>query len=389
MQYMPHEWIAFRLVFGLFFLGAGFTCSVRATDSTSSSPAPTDSAAAISLSPEVVLAMEHLEPLWESMRTDIASCEATFRMQLQVTPSTPLNRLQVHEMLARYDLNNHMELAPDLFQELLGPGQIFSPPVRRYFEQGALQRSDLNLMSYYQIDNFSFISDGDNKQIRVYERGLATSSGANLSIFRYPPSSRAAGYLPNSAVRDGHLVRLTAVAASAGPIAHAVLTNTLDWATGIPVRREQVIEHELVQESLYFGLTTFAGGITFPRVAIGIRYAQDKVQSLELACLDEARFNEPLAETTFRLAKPAGWYVMDCRTDAGGVGLPTPREAVANVRTLIPASQSVSPSVALTPLPAPTSMSLVVRLLLVMNGAILIAIGVWMWRHASLKEQRH
>ena len=33
--------------------------------------------------PEVTAAMEHLEPLWENMDTDVVSCEAKFRVYFQ------------------------------------------------------------------------------------------------------------------------------------------------------------------------------------------------------------------------------------------------------------------------------------------------------------------
>gem|GEM_PF-2481834 len=390
MRFSQHESNAFRLIFGMLLLiGGASDGPVQAEDFTSSSSVPTDSAKANAPSSEVISAMEHLEPLWESMRTDIVSCEATFRMQLQVIPAIPLTRLQVHEMLSRYELNDHIERAPELFQELMGAGRVFAPPVRRYFEQGPLKRCEMNLLSHFQIEDLSLISDGDNKQVRVYERGLAPSDGADLGIFRFPLNSRVEGYHPDLAKREGALVRLTTLASSEGPLGHLVTTNTLDWATGILVQREQVIESELVQESVYFGLTTFAGGITFPRCAIGIHYAQGKAHSLELALLDEAKFNEPLPDKTFHLPKPPEWYVMDCRTDAGGIGIAVPREAVANVRTLIPASLAFSPSISTSQPQTPTSMSLVVRLLLILNGAILIAIGIWMWKHASLKEQKH
>ena len=339
--------------------------------------------------PEVTAAMEHLEPLWENMNTDVVSCEAKFRVYFQISPATPITQVQMHEILSRYQIEEYPERVTELLREVTGADDTFQAPVRHLFEQGTFNRHDIGLLSHINVADFSFIRDGDNKQIHVYEPGRTPSEGLNLSLFRSPLNSRDQGNLPGRAEREGDRVRLVTVIPAGSQIGELTSTNTVDWATGILTKREHVLGSELVQEVMYSGLTTFAGGITFPRCVFTIRYSQGKVLTFDLALLDEARFNEPIPVETFVVDKPEKWFVLDFRGDAGGTGLDVPRESIADVRTLIPESVSQLPSVAATQLQKITPMSLPMRAVLVMNGAALIVLGVWMWKNASLKGPKH
>jgi hypothetical protein len=62
---------------------------------------------------------------------------------------------------------------------------------------------------------------------------------------------------------------------------------------------------------------------------------------------------------------------------------------VADVRTLIPETINLLPSASATQFQQITPMSFSMRAVLVLNGAALIALGIWIWRHASLGRQKH
>ena len=341
-------------------------------------------AASAAHNPKIDEAMGHLEPLWESMRSDVVSCQAKFRIFFQVTPETPLTRKQIREMLSRYDLGRHIELAPKFLQEVAGGSPLFVPPTRNHFEHGPQIRHDLGRYSYFHVNDFSFISDGDNKHIHVHDRGRTSSDAPSPSLFRLSLNSRTEGHIPTAVERQGDQVLLTCVEPSEhGSI---VTRSQIDWATGVPLRLEYELNADLVQDVEFASLTTFAGGITFPRCTWTIRYSKGVVLSLDLALLDEAKFNEPIPASTFLVAKPKDWHVLDFRGQANGTSIPTPAEAAPDVRVLIPKVAQLTPVVVATD---PPSLRTPMRILLLMNGLFLIAAGVWLWKRLSLKEPKH
>ena len=339
-------------------------------------------------SSDVTASMEHLEPLWESMRSDVISTEAKFRIFFNVIPAKSLSSTDFQEILARSNLSqDHSQVLPFL-QEVAGADPVPVPPDRHILEQGSNRRYDMNPMSYLHEDGLSVIVDGGNKQIRLFDPGRTPSDGPNLGVFRIPPTSRASGYLPGRAERDGNSVRLTSETTPDGLPGKLTTVNTIDWATGIPIRRVNSINDAPIQDVQYFGLTTFAGGITFPRCALTVRYAADRVGSIDLAVLDEARFNEPIAAAAFIVAKPENWELLDFRNQAEGLPIPVPPEEVTDVRSLIPSTLNGFALVAAQSERNDAPQSLTKRVLLILNGLGLNVLGRWLWKRASLKESK-
>ena len=361
-------------------LGAwgGLPPLVRGADPPAAAPAP-----------EITEAMDHCEPLWESMRSDIVSCEVQFRKIFRVKPIAPLTRDQVLDLLKRHDLGEHPERAPDFLREVAGPDAKVEVPTRHLFVQGQHRKHDLGLLTYVNDDNFSFVHDGDNKQVHVYERGRNPVSHPGLEIFRSPLQSRAEGYLPDRAERDEGLLRLITVTPATSQVGELLSTNTIDWATGVVLRRLRLMNGEILQEVDYSGLTTFAGGITIPRCVLTARYAKGTLQNLDLALLDEVRLNEAIPDSIFVVSKPKGWPVLDFREQASGTGIPAPKDELEDVRTLIPsfALNPPGPDFAKENEDRPLPVSK--RTFLVLNGLVLVALGIWMWKRASLKEPNH
>lgn len=364
-------------------LGAwgGLPHRVQADAAESTSPA--------ALSPAATEAVEHLGPLWESMKSDVVSCEVRFRKYFRVKPVAPLTRDQLGEVFQRHDLGEHPERVPDFLREVAGSKANVEVPERHLYIQGQHRKHQMGLLTHVHDDNFSFIHDGDNKQVHVYERGRCPSGTPGLELFRPPMQPQEGDARPDRVDREGNLVRLTTMTPPQGPLGEIRTTSTIDWSTGVVLQRLRELDGEVVQEVNYTRLTTHAGGITFPHCVLTARYAKGFLQTMDLALLDDARFNETIPESTFVASKPEGWDVLDFREQANGTGIPAPRSPVDDVRTLIP-------SFALNPLgqvPTPESekrpMSLPKRVLLVLNGLALMALGVWMWKRASLKEPTH
>jgi hypothetical protein len=352
-------------------------------------PAEDSAVPSAALAAEISEAMDHCEPLWESMRSDIVSCEVRFRKIFRVKPVAPLTRDQVLDLLKRHDLGEHPDRTPHFLREVAGPDVKIEAPTRHLYVQGQHRKHDLGQLTYVTDDNFSLVHDGDNKQVHVYERGRNPASHPGLETFRAPLLSRAEGYLPDRAEREGSLLRLITVTAAAGTVEEIQTTNTIDWATGVVLSRLRRMNGEILQEVNYSGLTTFAGGITIPRCVLTARYAKGSLQNLDLALLDEARINEAIPESIFVVSKPEGWPLLDFREQASGAGIPVPQGQVDDARTLIPSFALNPPGPDFAKENEARSLPVSKRTLLVLNGLALIALGLWMWKRASLKEPSH
>ena len=341
------------------------------------------------LAPEVQEALDHLEPLWESMSADVVSYEVRYRKFFRVVPISPRTRDQVLELRQRYALGEHPERAPEFLRDVAGQEARVEVPTRQVFMQGPYRRQSLGPLAYVDDANFSFVHDGDNKQVHVYERGRSPVGIAGLELFRTPMPSRAGGYRPDRLEREAGLLRLISITPSTSQMGELLTTNTIDWATGVVLHRLREQYAEVTQEVDYSGLTTFAGGITIPRCVVIARYAKGFLESLDLALLDDARLNETIPESMFVVSVPRGWHVLDFREQASGTGIATPPGEVDDVRTLIPTFALNPPGQSLARNPGATPPSFTKQMLLVLNGLALIALGVWMWKRASLKEPNH
>ncbi len=343
----------------------------------------------LALAPEITEAMEHCEPLWESMRSDIVSCEVQFRKFFRVKPVAPLTRDQVFDLLKRHDLGEHPDRVLDFLREVAGPDAKLEAPTRHLFVQGNRRKHDLGPLTYVDDDHFSLKHDLDNKQVHIYERGRNPASSPGLETFRSPLPSRAEGYRPDRAKRDGGLLRLVTITATTNPVGELQTTNTIDWATGVVLNRRRVMNGEVLQEADYSSLTTLAGGITIPRCVLTARYLRGSLLALDLALLDEARINETIPDSIFVVSKPEGWLVLDFREQASGASIPVPKGEIEDVRTLIPSFALNPPGPAFSQENESRPLSFSKRTLLVVNGLALIVLGAWMWRRASLKEPNH
>ena len=381
---MRDLWPAFRLTLSLvFLLHAGMRDVIQAAD-----PAPTG---VPEVSPDLSVsdAMDHLEPLWDSMRSDVVSCEVKFRIWYGLTPPTPVTWDQFRVILQRYGLGEHLESVPDFLREVAGPDAPLEALQRNLWEQGQHRRHDLGLFTHIHDDLFSFVRDGGNRQIHLYEKGRVPHSTPDLDLFRSPPNSRVAGYLPQQAERVGDLVRLISQSPPTPQRGHLQTTNTFDWATGVPVRRLQQLESQVLQEIDYSGLTTLAGGITLPRCFVMARYTNGIVNSIDVGLLDDVRLNEPIPEQTFVVSKPRLWQVLDFRGSAGGTSLAVLDDEVGDLRTLISETSPFQTAMSTDQENQRAPLSLPKRVLLVVNGLALVSLGIWMWKRASLKEPKH
>jgi hypothetical protein len=106
-------------------------------------------------------------------------------------------------------------------------------------------------------------------------------------------------------------------------------------------------------------------------------------------CWTRPRINEAIPESIFVVSKPEGWPLLDFREQASGAGIPVPQGQVDDARTLIPSFALNPPGPDFAKENEARSLPVSKRTLLVLNGLALIALGLWMWKRASLKEPSH
>lgn len=378
--------IHWALVASLICMGDTLTLASDTEDKPTENPASHEPIPSVSL--DIAAVMDHLEPLWESMRSDIVSSDAKLQIYYQIQPHKALTQSQIHEKLKQYPFADDSKYITEFLRDMAGPDVTWTAPIQHLLEQGEWMRHDAGPLTYVNLSDLSLIVSTGNKHIHVYDPGRTPTSPESLSIFRSPMKSRADGHLPTRAEQDGRVAHLESNIPPS-PRRGAVTTrSTVDWATGVPLMRSHSFDSKLQQETIYSGLTTFSGGVTLPRFSTIIRYEQDRVSTIDLAILHDAAFNEPILERAFQQSKPESWKVFDYRGDLPGQEIRTQAEAVADVRTLIPETIHQIQSVSTTQLRPKSPMSIPMRAVLILNGTALIALGVWMWKHSSFGGQK-
>ena len=378
--------ISWMFVASLFCMDESFAFASEEEATSREKPATHESVAGVS--PDVTAVMEHLEPLWESMQNDIVSTDAKFQVYYQIPPHQPLTQAQIHEKLKQYPFADRAEHVMSFLRDVAGSDTTWIAPVQHLVEQGERMRHHAGPVTYVHLADMSLTVSPGNKQIYVYDPGRTPTTPQSLSIFRSPMKSRAEGHQPNRAERDGPVAHLESSIPPSSRRGAVTTRSTVDWATGVPLMRSHSLDSKLQQETIYSGLMTFSGGVTLPRFCTIIRYEHDRVSTIDLAFLQDATFNEPIPEQALQQNKPEKWKVFDYRGDLPGLEIWTPPEAVADVRTLIPEASHQIPSVSTTQLRPTPPMSIPMRAVLILNGTALIALGVWMWKRASLRGQK-
>jgi hypothetical protein len=113
------------------------------------------------------------------------------------------------------------------------------------------------------------------------------------------------------------------------------------------------------------------------------------VLHMDFAVLEEAKLNEPIPESTFVLSKPKEYSVFDSRVVRDGVRVPVPVEEVEDVLSLMPAEPLLLVEGSMEDSKPPMTLSLRMRVLLILNGIVLFYVGFRLWKSASLKEPKH
>lgn len=356
----------------------------------SQTPATTESARAVSnetaLSPEANEVMDHLEPLWDAMRNDLASCEVELRIHFNVPPEKKLTQTALREIWDKHGLEHSEAGVSSFVKEIYGSQAVPEFPNHKIAIHGNLRRHDLGQITRLDVDSLCMIRDDANRQIRIHNRLRAPEEIPSLTLLRMPLMSREKGNRPTQVVRQDSIAQISLKNPPHVQAGIVTTTAKVDWATGIPLHYEDVTDNGPLHEILFSQLTTYSSGLTFPRLALHVIYRDGNVASMNIAQLIDARFNEPIEETRFLMSKPADYTVVDFRGEKEPLMLKVPKEQVDDLREVLNwTPQELAPIT--EPTIAQQPMSNTMRLLLLLNGAALIGLGIWLWKRGSLAER--
>jgi beta-lactamase regulating signal transducer with metallopeptidase domain len=113
--------------------------------------------------------------------------------------------------------------------------------------------------------------------------------------------------------RDGGVSTLESASPRVGTIRIEV-----EDETGIIRRCTTLSKGQIVSETYQLGTIRCADGIVFPQVVFTASYSDDELYDLTLLSPSSVRVNEKLADDAFRVARPKGSSILDCRHDSRG-----------------------------------------------------------------------
>ncbi len=334
--------------------------------------------------------MPHLLETWSVRRTEVATCDINYRfvilhIHLDEKQTTAE---QFHHLLDTYDLGNHPDRLPQFLQE------ITDDPPRRY-PRGVPSRFVLfGDQRFYQQGTVTSIFDGrfelhaddDNQQVAIGYPGQTRRGMARLQHFRDIPT---AGISPDDMVVEQVVngvakLRGTKSADSKNVRPYEV---QVDMETGILLNRRSFWpdSNTILRESIERDIIEYAGGIPMPVLRIEARYrSSGHLQNVTIRMIEQARFNEDVSLSLFKLARPKGTTIVDYRSGTKlAYRLKHDTDDVASLSPGLPA-----PVIGAGAVPVKDRHGGVLRWLLILNGLFLFGLGIWLWRREREKRSR-
>ena len=321
---------------------------------------------------EVELA--RLWSLWEVRRSEIVTADVRYRQCIAFVNGSEWTPQAVAELLSRWPAEQGAEGLDEIVYKLLGrtPGTDPLWSRSRLVIQGRQARYEQGPFEQISDDQLELIQDHDNHQIGVYPRGRSRRMFAQLADLRWIPPATVDRRVLRATYEDGPAIEVTTTSGDS--------RSWVDAETGVVLRSQQIDPQtgELIQESWERELVDYPQGIPFPTVRIELTYKQGRLSHCWFRCVDAAEFNVEIPDAVFRLAAPSGAKVIDYRgDDSRGFTL---EGGSADVRTDLPPVYFRGPA---RNMAAGTSGGPALRWLLLLNSALLLSGGVYLWRRES------
>lgn len=332
--------------------------------------------------PEAAAELARLQDLWQARRSEIHSCDIRYRVYYSLPVNPPLTIEQFEQRLDEYGLRTSPARSNEF---VLAICPSFKPrqDTRRLVREGHQGR--------YEVGNDVKVHDGElqrdyskfNKSITIRYQGRSNTPVPPIDWLReIPPalklkSENATLIKSATTVELKYNFRLFTKRGTL-PSRNEFL---FDATSGVTLHRHYLTESQPTESLYQLALVTGPDGVVFPTCSYRVMYDPvrtgliDRVNFTEIV---DAQFNRPIPLGTFSLPEPPGVAVFDKRKDDKILDLTN--EDTENTRIFIfePVTEELQP----TPIPWQF------RAFFIVNGLILIGLGVWLWRRVSLKEPK-
>lgn len=353
---------------------AVFCCSASAEETASSQPL---SAA------EAAKELARLQELWQARRTEIHSCDIRYRVYYSLPVTPPLTPQQFEQRLDEYGLRTSPARSNEFLRSLC-PG--FTPTVstRRLVREGVQGR--------YEVASDIKVHDGElqldyskfNKTITVRYQGQSNTPVPPIDWLREIPPAlklKPEGYSLSKSATTVELSFDTQLFTKRGALPSRNEFR-FDASNGVTLQRHYLTESKPTESLYQIALVTGPDGVVFPSCTYRLEYDPEQlgmIHRMNFTEIVDAQFNRPIPQGTFALPKPHGVAVFDHRKDDKMLDVTDVETKDTRLLLIDPVTQVLKP----TPIPWQR------RAFFIVNGIVLIGLGIWLWRRVSLKEPKH
>lgn len=330
---------------------------------------------------------EKLKAVWTGYESEVTTAEIDYDSLLFSCDQRVVSPQEFRDELQQLDLASVPDLALTVVKQFC-PERLEGTPQevqarlkavvdrRRFLLQGNQRRCVSHVAEHVLTDDLHLMVEESNRNIKAFRRGKCPYWFETLPWFRTIPNDTLLG--PASQMYDGpgalHLYYTDAPVASGSWVA-------LDRHDGLPryweLRSPQT--GQLRRMEFYRDYTTYPGDVLFPAVRVEANVREDRITTVQMSVIRSARFNISLEDSAFRLAGPAGWVWFDWQTEDRQSG--RWKKPVDDVAAFFKARSASPPGTDRLK----SSGALPVgwkSLLLILNGTLLIVVGVALWRRS-------
>lgn len=332
---------------------------------------------------EAKVELDRLQELWKARRDEIHSCDIRYRVYYLLPVSPPLTIEQFEQRLDEFGLRTSPERVNE-FLAAISPGFQPKKDTRRLVRDGLLAR--------YEVGDDIKIHDADcqleyikaNKTITVSYTNGNTAPIPPIGWLREIPPTLKVSAQDVSMGKSASVTRLKydTQVVSRGKTLPVSRDFFFDATSGVPIRRRYFVETKPTESMYQLALVNTQEGVVFPSCSFRVMHDAERsgmIDRVTFTELVDAQFNRSIASETFALPKTRGVAVFDTRI--GDKMLDLTDNETSDTRLLIHEPVIIE----FQPTPIPWQR----RAFFIVNGLILIGLGVWLWRRVSLKEPKH
>lgn len=330
--------------------------------------------------------VDQMRSLWKIRKAEIVTVDLQYRVHRQAVPRQgTLSAGQLEELIDQFGLRASPARSIEFLTAIAGNNYQPNLSDRRLWIDGDKSRYEYGKTIKIHDSDYLLNKNQQLNTIHVEWKGLGTAPIPPINWLRSIPRVEGTGLVPGVVTESTTELISDSWLVLKGRKVPCRIEFLCDTASGVPIRRRNIIDGELTETQYQLALTYSTDGVVFPSCLVSVRSVgkptDATVTSVDVTELLDATFNRPIPAETFVMPKPKGIEVLDRRDSPSSRPVGVTSLEVGDVRSLIGPSAVVGP-----PSPAPSWPR---RAFFLINGFLFIALGIWLWRRVSLEEPKH